>query len=61
MLVFSRKVGQRVNIEHGSETLTIEVLEVRGNRIRLGFTGPVSMNIQREEAMKEEPIESKSS
>jgi carbon storage regulator len=46
MLVLSRKPGERVAI--GNE-IYVTVIEVRGNRVRLGFTGPAEVPIHREE------------
>ncbi len=46
MLVLSRKRGQRTVI--GNE-ITVTVLEVQGDRVKLGFTGPADVPIHREE------------
>ena len=46
MLVLSRKQGQSIRI--GSE-IEVTVLEVRGGRVKLGFTGPSEVPIHREE------------
>jgi carbon storage regulator len=46
MLVLSRKLGERIVI---AESVTVTVLEVRGDRVRLGFDAPVEMPIHREE------------
>lgn len=46
MLVLSRKVGQRVVI---AEDIIVEVLEVRGQTIRLGIEAPAEVPIWREE------------
>jgi carbon storage regulator len=46
MLVLSRKTGQRIVVGDG---LTITVLEVHKNRVRLGFEGPPDISIHREE------------
>jgi carbon storage regulator len=52
MLVLTRKVGERVIIEDG---IRVEVLEVRGNRVRLGFTAPDRVLIRREELCLQVP------
>ena len=49
MLVLSRKSGERVII--GTE-ITVTVLEVRGDRVRLGFHGPAEVPIHREEVRR---------
>ena len=46
MLVLSRKRNQAVVMGNG---VTVTVLEVRGDRVRLGFQGPAEMPIHREE------------
>lgn len=46
MLVLSRKSGQEVMI---AGNIRVRVLEVRGNRVRLGFTAPDEVEIQRGE------------
>jgi carbon storage regulator len=42
MLVFSRTVGERVVIEGG---IVVQVLEVRGQRIRLGIEAPSEVSV----------------
>lgn len=46
MLVLSRKRGERVVI--GGE-IEVIVLEVRGDRVKLGFRGPPQVPIHRQE------------
>ncbi len=46
MLVLSRRIGERIVI---GNDIVISVLEVRGNRVRLGITAPKKVSIQREE------------
>jgi carbon storage regulator len=46
MLVLSRKCGEKTVI--GNE-ITVTVLEVRGDRVKLGFTGPAEVPIHRAE------------
>ncbi len=46
MLVLSRRQGERVHI---GEEIEVTVLEVRGNRVKLGFSGPPSVPIHRGE------------
>ena len=47
MLVLSRKCGEKIVIPGLDITLT--VLEIRGDRIRLGITAPVGIPVHREE------------
>ena len=46
MLVLSRKAGQTIRI---GDEITLKVIEVRGNRVRIGIDAPVSCNILRGE------------
>jgi carbon storage regulator len=49
MLVLSRKRGERIVI--GTD-VTVTVLEVRGDRVRLGFDAPVEVPVHREEVCR---------
>jgi carbon storage regulator len=44
MLVLSRKPGEKINIGSG---ITITVVEVRGNKVRLGIDAPEDVPIFR--------------
>ncbi len=44
MLVLSRKIGERIFIEHGIE---ISVVEVRGGKVRIGVEAPEEIRIRR--------------
>jgi carbon storage regulator len=46
MLVLTRKVGERIRI---GDTVTLQVLEVRGGQVRLGLAAPAEVRIFREE------------
>lgn len=46
MLVLSRKAGEQITI---GNDVTVTVLEVRGNRIRLGIGAPSKVSIKRSE------------
>jgi carbon storage regulator len=47
MLVLSRKPGQRVLVPHCE--LTVTVIAVEGNKVRLGFSAPSDVAVYREE------------
>ena len=51
MLVLSRKTGQEVVI---AGNIHVRVLEIRGNRVRLGFTAPQDVKIHRAELISAE-------
>lgn len=46
MLVLSRKPEEKIRI---SDNITIQVLEVRGDKVRLGITAPRSVPVHRQE------------
>jgi carbon storage regulator len=46
MLVLSRRPGEEVVI---GENIRITVVAIRGNQVRLGFSAPPEVSIQREE------------
>jgi carbon storage regulator len=46
MLVLSRKSGECVRI---GESIEVKVLEIDGGRVKLGFSAPADVNIQRDE------------
>jgi carbon storage regulator len=46
MLILTRRVGESVLI---GEDVTITVLRVKGNQVRLGVTAPRTVSVQREE------------
>lgn len=52
MLVLSRLIGQRIIIsDHGKVIATVALVAIRGDKIRLGFTGP-GLEIDREEVFQ---------
>ena len=46
MLVLTRKVGEKIVI---GDDVIVQVLEVRGERVRLGFEAPKNIRIDRQE------------
>jgi carbon storage regulator len=52
MLVLSRKIGERIVI---SDEIVIEVLQIKGNQVRLGVTAPSGVRILREELVGSAP------
>lgn len=47
MLVLTRSVGERLMINGGE--ITLNVLEVKGNQVRLGIDAPRHISVHREE------------
>jgi carbon storage regulator len=50
MLVLSRKLGEQVVIPHSEMTVTVVAIE--GNNVRLGFTAPRSVEVYRQELLE---------
>jgi carbon storage regulator len=46
MLVLTRKAGESICISGG---ITVTVVSIEGNKVRLGFTAPPDVQIHREE------------
>lgn len=56
MLVLSRRNREKVLLKDSSgQLITVEVVDVRGDRVRLGFTAPDSVRIFREEVVLTHP------
>jgi carbon storage regulator len=49
MLVLSRKLGEQIQID---SDITVTVVSIDGNRVRLGFDAPVHVPILRKELAK---------
>jgi carbon storage regulator len=61
VLILTRRVGETVMI---GDSITVTVLRVKGNQVRLGVNAPKSVSVQREEIfqrIKRENSESTSS
>lgn len=50
MLVLSRKADEKIILGHG--LITIQVIEIRGDKVRLGIDAPKDMPVHREEVEK---------
>ena len=49
MLVLTRKLGEVIRV---GDTVTVRVLEVKGNQVRLGIEAPAEVRIYREEVYR---------
>jgi len=56
MLVLTRKAGERIVI---ADNVIVEVLEVQGNRVRIGIQAPQGVTILREELLTGKPEQKK--
>lgn len=54
MLVLSRKVDQQITI---GDDITLTVIRVDGNRVRIGISAPRDVRILRGELAADEPVE----
>lgn len=48
MLVLTGKTGDNILIGNAADEVTVTVLEVNGNQVRLGFDAPMHISIDRE-------------
>ena len=48
MLVLTRKAGEKIII---ADNITVEVLEIQGNRVRIGIQAPQGVTILRQELL----------
>ena len=53
MLVLSRRVGESIVIGGSAEKVTVTVLEVRGDVVRIGIDAPRSVAVHRAELLAE--------
>jgi carbon storage regulator CsrA len=51
MLVLTRKLGEGIQIDAG---ITVTVVEVRGNKVRLGIEAPSDIRVLRQELAPQE-------
>lgn len=51
MLVLTRKVGEKLVLQHAGVTITIDVLKCEHGRIKLGITAPTEVKACREELL----------
>ena len=49
MLVLLRKVNERIVIGEGDATITLVVIDVRGDKVRLGIDAPPEIPVHRQE------------
>ena len=52
MLVLTRKKDEQIVISLGQENVIVRVLDVCGDRVRIGITAPNSVPIHREEVAR---------
>ena len=49
MLVLSRKKDETIVIGHGKDQVEIRIVDVRGEKVRLGITAPLHIPVHRRE------------
>jgi carbon storage regulator len=52
MLVLTRKIGERLVIDN---RIVVQIVEIQGNRIRVGIEAPADVSIKREELLQADP------
>ena len=57
MLVLTRKVGEEIYI---GDQICVKVMEISGNKVRLGIDAPTSLRIYREEVLARVKSENRS-
>jgi carbon storage regulator len=57
MLLLSRRTGEIIQI---GDDITVTVLTVKGNQVRIGINAPDDMKIKREELLDREPVQQRS-
>ncbi len=57
MLILTRRVGESIKV---GDDVTVRVLEVKGNQIRVGVAAPKSIAVHREEIYERIKLEQKS-
>jgi carbon storage regulator len=53
VLVLSRRIGESIVVGPSAENVTITVLEVRGDVVRIGIDAPRSVGVHRAELLAE--------
>lgn len=53
MLVLARKRNESIVIGQGGEAVTVTVVEIRGDKVRLGIVAPKSIPVHRQEIYDE--------
>ena len=53
MLLLTRRTGETIQI---GDDITVTVLSVKGNQVRIGITAPDDVKIMREELLGPDPV-----
>ena len=49
MLVLSRQKDESIIIGHGKKAITVTVVDIRGDKVRLGIVAPSDISVHRKE------------
>lgn len=49
MLILTRRIGETLKIDLGSDVVSVTVLGVKGNQVRVGVEAPKHISVHREE------------
>ena len=58
MLLLTRRTGETIQI---GDDITVTVLQVNGNQVRIGITAPEDVKIMRQELLDREPVTAEAS
>ena len=58
MLVLSRKKGEYITL---GDDITVTIVEIKGDKVRLGITAPKNLPVHRSEIYKQKQMERKNS
>jgi carbon storage regulator len=53
MLVLTRQKSEEIYIEVGGQRMSVTIVDVRGDKVRLGFAGPESFKVYRREVYED--------
>jgi len=56
MLILTRLPGQKIIIDTGHERIEVIIVQVRGDKVRVGIDAPKHVQIAREELLSEGPV-----
>lgn len=57
MLVLTHRPGDKISLNADGVEITLQVIEVKGKQIKLGYKAPAFVKIVRENAILKEPKE----
>jgi carbon storage regulator len=59
MLVLSRRPGEKIVLDVNGVAITVQVVQIKGNTVRVGIVAPDSVQVDREEVANEKAFQAK--